>query len=452
QAGIEATPDGIEDFLKKEMGPAPEPGDPAPGDEKISALIAKLGHDEFSVREAAMKDLRKIGKAALRLLKEATGNADPEIRSRAQDLVDEIEGGGTAGKGALHDAAMYVLLTGGSPPDVAETVADFWPRFRGSAQGRTWMISMMGQAAMRLGNPPGADKLKMLDRLIGVLETPGETATDRRTATTLLMQTTGQRFTSAGEWRRWHRSSGGKPPKSVEDKPPENSIVLNLGLKTLGKKPSIEVAGKAVETWDAAGEALKAEAERLKKEGKAATALVRFNPSVDPEAIDAVYGACATAGIKKIQLRPVRKGETDPGSGTDPDPATARDCGPKTASSCSVTTAPNCDAIPTTAGCGGEVRTAAGCTPAATADGCGSVTTAPGCDAVPTTAGCGAVRTAAGCRATTAPNCGRGSQTTRNCKTARGCGATTRSCIATTAVSCGVEVRPQAPATAERDR
>lgn len=62
-----------------------------PTDSKVSELITKLGHEDFRVRESAQEDLRKIGKSALPDLQQATKSPDPEVATRAEALVREMQ-------------------------------------------------------------------------------------------------------------------------------------------------------------------------------------------------------------------------------------------------------------------------------------------------------------------------------------------------------------------------
>lgn len=58
--------------------------------DRIQDLIRKLGSEEYSAREQATEELRKIGKPAREALKKAAEESgDPEVRQRAQALLDE---------------------------------------------------------------------------------------------------------------------------------------------------------------------------------------------------------------------------------------------------------------------------------------------------------------------------------------------------------------------------
>src|SRR5688572_20635753 len=57
----------------------------------VPALIRQLGDADFRAREAATEKLRAIGRPALPALREATAGDDPEVCSRADALVRQIE-------------------------------------------------------------------------------------------------------------------------------------------------------------------------------------------------------------------------------------------------------------------------------------------------------------------------------------------------------------------------
>ncbi len=90
--------------------PATQPGELAispatapstqPADEGITALIKRLGDDDFRVREEATEELFKCGKPALPELTKAVENENPEIQLRAQTLITRIE---AASKPAVAD-------------------------------------------------------------------------------------------------------------------------------------------------------------------------------------------------------------------------------------------------------------------------------------------------------------------------------------------------------------
>jgi hypothetical protein len=69
--------------------PAPAPAPVTP--ERLQKLIAQLGDPKFKVREEATQELSRLGRAALRALKETAANTQElELRKRAERLIDEI--------------------------------------------------------------------------------------------------------------------------------------------------------------------------------------------------------------------------------------------------------------------------------------------------------------------------------------------------------------------------
>ena len=62
-----------------------------PVDEKVLALIEKLGDGDPAVREEATKKLQEMGKAVLPSLAAAAQSDDPEVRSRARGLIRKAE-------------------------------------------------------------------------------------------------------------------------------------------------------------------------------------------------------------------------------------------------------------------------------------------------------------------------------------------------------------------------
>lgn len=58
---------------------------------EVPALIRQLGDDDFQKREAASQSLRQIGKDALPALRQAQTDPNPEVQSRADSLIKEIE-------------------------------------------------------------------------------------------------------------------------------------------------------------------------------------------------------------------------------------------------------------------------------------------------------------------------------------------------------------------------
>jgi len=57
--------------------------------DRVQDLIRKLGSDDYATREQATEELRKIGAPAREALRKAAESDDPEVRQRAQALLDE---------------------------------------------------------------------------------------------------------------------------------------------------------------------------------------------------------------------------------------------------------------------------------------------------------------------------------------------------------------------------
>jgi hypothetical protein len=95
----EPAPFGDDDPLPNLQFPD-EPKDPPPPAElaaRVRALLPKLGSDDFDTREAAMRELEKLGKPARPLIAaEAKANSDTELRARARQLSEKIDGEFTA--------------------------------------------------------------------------------------------------------------------------------------------------------------------------------------------------------------------------------------------------------------------------------------------------------------------------------------------------------------------
>src|SRR5262249_30125199 len=56
-----------------------------------AALVARLGAPQFADREAAARALREVGRDVLPALRAASRSRDPEVRTRAARLVEDIQ-------------------------------------------------------------------------------------------------------------------------------------------------------------------------------------------------------------------------------------------------------------------------------------------------------------------------------------------------------------------------
>jgi YD repeat-containing protein len=70
--------------------PGVVPQDAEPG-EKVAQLIRELASDDVSVREKASDALLKLGKAAEPALRKAAESSDPEVKTRAQTILDKLK-------------------------------------------------------------------------------------------------------------------------------------------------------------------------------------------------------------------------------------------------------------------------------------------------------------------------------------------------------------------------
>ncbi len=90
---------------------------------KIKEHIHKLGDDQFSIREAAAKELFALGRVTLPQLREAIASRDPEIVLRSRILIDRIEQDPSR---RLPSAAVRLLALR-KPPGAAEALLAFLP-------------------------------------------------------------------------------------------------------------------------------------------------------------------------------------------------------------------------------------------------------------------------------------------------------------------------------------
>jgi hypothetical protein len=61
------------------------------GKQEVTRLIAELGNKQYRARQAAAQALERLGESALVLLQQAKQANDPEIRHRAEQLVEQIK-------------------------------------------------------------------------------------------------------------------------------------------------------------------------------------------------------------------------------------------------------------------------------------------------------------------------------------------------------------------------
>lgn len=109
---------GILSAAPRQPAPTSTSGTPAT---QIDRLIAQLGSDQFAEREAAARELARLGPPVLEALRKASANPDLEIRRRAARLIPEIER--RAEIDSLLTPTRIHLAYGGTV--LPEAVADF---------------------------------------------------------------------------------------------------------------------------------------------------------------------------------------------------------------------------------------------------------------------------------------------------------------------------------------
>lgn len=84
-AGVTPTPDGLTQYVVKQVTGPEKPLSDAEAD----ALIAKLGSDDFDAREATVKELIARRNLPVARLQAALKHPDLEVRTRAQEILDQ---------------------------------------------------------------------------------------------------------------------------------------------------------------------------------------------------------------------------------------------------------------------------------------------------------------------------------------------------------------------------
>src|SRR5438552_9086943 len=68
-----------------------QPAKPTVDAEQIVRLVAQLGSPQFADREKANESLTEVGRPALAALERARQGSDPEVRRRAEAIMQRIE-------------------------------------------------------------------------------------------------------------------------------------------------------------------------------------------------------------------------------------------------------------------------------------------------------------------------------------------------------------------------
>jgi HEAT repeat protein len=90
---------------------------------KIKQLIGRLGADDFSIREAAEKELFDLGRITLPQLRQASKDRDPETARRAGQLIDRLQR--RPGRGLSAEVVRLLLFR--QPPGVMEALLAYSP-------------------------------------------------------------------------------------------------------------------------------------------------------------------------------------------------------------------------------------------------------------------------------------------------------------------------------------
>lgn len=145
-------------------GARAEPGK-EPKADRIASLIRQLGHEEFAKREAASLELDAIGAPALDALRKAATHDDPEIRRRAEQIVQAITG-------RIRAAA--------AKKELSKWQGD-WSGAEGqklAVQGDQWVSSTptFGPVSGTLKNIDVREKMTLVDLVVEAGPTKGQTA------------------------------------------------------------------------------------------------------------------------------------------------------------------------------------------------------------------------------------------------------------------------------------
>jgi hypothetical protein len=152
---------------------APEKADKT--GERVAELIGQLNSDKYAAREAAQRELAEIGSPALPALRQATESADPEVASRAQQLLRTIRAQALRRRRDAFVKASEDFVEGAPLSDDVELPA--WDAFREIVGRKTrparklyaqilvneeeLIRAMLGAgAAAAVGNSPAAQKAR----------------------------------------------------------------------------------------------------------------------------------------------------------------------------------------------------------------------------------------------------------------------------------------------------
>lgn len=153
---------------------------------KVNALIEQLGDDQYTVREAAELELRRIGWQSTDLITSALKSGDPEIKWRARRVLSVISGQGAT----LHYEALKLVIDNkwkGLADDLFATVAVAESRQLGATHRRAWLATLQDSDApvirkayasesslMRIAAIEGVAKLELKNENQLIVESLGD--------------------------------------------------------------------------------------------------------------------------------------------------------------------------------------------------------------------------------------------------------------------------------------
>jgi hypothetical protein len=154
---------------------------------KLADLVAKLGDDDFDVREKASADLVKAGRLAVPLLRPAVRSRDAEVARRAADCLSTIEQGNEA---TLAAAAARVLAAR-KPDGTAAVLLAYLPNAPDEAVEAAVLAALAG-AGLRDGKADAALVAALKDkeavRRAAAASVVGRASADQRKAVLPLLE------------------------------------------------------------------------------------------------------------------------------------------------------------------------------------------------------------------------------------------------------------------------
>jgi len=134
--------------------------------DRTAALIRQLGHDSFSVREEATKQLMLVGAAAVPSLRQAAADPDPEIRRRAQWCLQQIA---RIPDGMLAGAIVTPIAVFRFQPGGLETLIAYWSVCDSLERAGNPSAIIAGVRLLSVRRPAGAAQV-LLDYLPFVVD------------------------------------------------------------------------------------------------------------------------------------------------------------------------------------------------------------------------------------------------------------------------------------------